>query len=221
VLADQPAERDPATDRPDQLAAALVEFLDGAQQEILIASAYLVPTAELESALQRAEARGVQVRILTNSLRSNNHTAAHSAYRNYVGKLLGHGVDMHETRALAKDRSRYMLSPIDHKHLGLHAKVLVIDKELSFIGSANLDPRSLQTNTEMGLMIRSPELNRRLRDALALDFDRRNAWHLQFAADGSIIWVGDDQTLEQQPAESTMQRIEDWFFSNLPIGNMM
>jgi putative cardiolipin synthase len=221
VLADAPAQADPAAEAPDQLARALIEQLDRARSEIVLVSAYLVPTPELADALRRAQARGVRVRILTNSLRSNNHTAAHSAYRGFIRSLLGHGVELHEVRALAKDRSLYMAPPVDAKHLGLHAKAILLDDDLSFVGSANLDPRSLQLNTEMGLLVRSRELNRQLREAFGVDFDRRNAWHLEGMPDGSVRWVGDDQVLNVQPAESTWQRLEDWFFSGLPIRNEM
>jgi putative cardiolipin synthase len=221
VLADEPAQVDPARETPNQLARALVEQVDQADSELILVSAYLVPTPELADALQRAEQRGVQVRILTNSLRSNNHTAAHSAYRGFVRSLLGHGVDLHEVRALAKDRSLYMVPPVDDKHLGLHAKAILFDEDLSFVGSANLDPRSLNINTEMGLLVRSRELNRQLRDALGIDFDTRNAWRLEESPDGTVKWVGDDQVLSEQPAESPLQRIEDWFFSTLPIRDKM
>jgi putative cardiolipin synthase len=221
VLADEPARVNPARETPDQLAAALVAQLEAARSEIVLVAAYLVPTPELAEALRRAEARGVRVRILTNSLRSNNHTAAHSAYRGFVGTLLAHGVELHETRALAKDRSLYMAPPVDAKHLGLHAKAILIDDDLSFVGSANLDPRSLKLNTELGLLVRSRDLNRRLRADLGVDFDRRNAWHLERSPDGRVRWVGDDQVLDQQPAESTLQRLEDWILGRLPIRDEM
>jgi putative cardiolipin synthase len=221
VLADDPAQVDPARETPNQLAHALIGQLDQADSELILVSAYLVPTPELAEAIRRAEARGVQVRILTNSLRSNNHTAAHSAYRGFIRTLLSHGADLHEVRALAKDRSLYMVPPVDGKHLGLHAKAVLFDDELSFVGSANLDPRSLNINTEMGLLVRSRELNRQLRDALGVDFETRNAWQLQEAPGGSVRWVGDDQVLNEQPAESALQRLEDWFLSDLPIRDKM
>jgi putative cardiolipin synthase len=221
VLADEPAGENPADTTPDQLARALIEHLGQARDEIVVVSAYFIPTAELEAAIRSARQRGVEVRVLTNSLRSNNHTAAHAAYRGFIRKLIDHGVELHEVRALAKDRARYMLEPIDGKHLGLHAKALLIDADLSFVGSANLDPRSLQPNTEMGLLVRSAELNRRLRDYLPVDFDPRNAWHVQQNADGELVWPGDDQTLRSQPAESMLQRLEDWFLAVLPIRDKM
>ncbi len=221
VHADRPAGRDPSDGSPDQLAAEMVSWIERAERELIIVSAYLVPTPALEDAIERAEARGVEVRILTNSLRSNNHTAAHAAYRNFVDRLVGHGADLHEVRALAKDRDRYMLQPVEGKELGLHAKMMLIDNRWSFVGSANLDPRSLELNTEMGLLLDSVEVNRALREHLAMDFDRRNAWHVQRMDDGSLRWVADDVVLDSQPAASMFQRLEDWFLSHLPIAGEM
>lgn len=221
ILTDRPAESDPATELPNQLSAQLMGHMDEADTELVLISAYLVPTDDLADAIRRAEERGVSVRILTNSLRSNNHTAAHSAYRRYVHRLVSSGADLHEVRALAKDRSKYMLSPVDQKELGLHAKAILIDDDKSFVGSANLDPRSLELNTEMGLLIHSEAFNRSLRAALDIDFHPRNAWHLQETDAGKLRWIADDQTLDTQPAESRTQRLEDWFLSKLPIGKEM
>jgi putative cardiolipin synthase len=124
-------------------------------------------------------------------------------------------------RARAKDRSIYILDPVDNKALGLHAKLLLIDQEHTFIGSANLDPRSLRLNTEIGLMIQSTKLNQRLREKLEIDFNKRNAWHLQVTDSGRIVWVADDIVLDSQPADSAFQRLEDWFLSILPIEGEM
>jgi putative cardiolipin synthase len=218
-IADKPAVRDPAAidESPEQVGVALLDAVERAHSDITIVSAYLIPTESLESAVEGAERRGVGVRILTNSLRSNNHLAAHAAYRNHVHRLLRDGAELHEVRALAKDRQRYMLAPVDAKRLGLHAKVLVIDDDWAYIGSCNLDPRSLRINTEVGLVIEGAAFNRALREALTIDFDPRNAWALRPTPDGSgAEWVGDDMALKSIPADSAMQRLEDWFLSLLP-----
>jgi putative cardiolipin synthase len=223
LLADAPAQRDPAAvdETPDQLARVLIAWIERAREELVIVSAYLIPTAELEAAVERAEKRGVRVRKLTNSLRSNNHTAAHAIYRRHIARIMAHGADLHEVRNRAKDRALYMQAPVDDKRLGLHSKLLVIDREISFIGSPNLDPRSLHLNTEMGIIVRSRELNRRIRRALAIDFSHRNAWQLRTAQSGAPIWIGDDAVLTEQPAASWFQRLEDWFLGLLPIEDEM
>jgi putative cardiolipin synthase len=215
---DNPSEEDEA---PVQVGEVLVQAIDAAEEEVWLISAYLIPTERLEAAIKRAEERGVQVRILTNSINSNNHLTAHSAYRNHVERLVKMGVDVHEVREDAKDRSLYIESPVEDKSLCLHAKILIFDDDSAFVGSANLDPRSLQINTEMGLLIESPSLNGGLRRALAPDFALRNAWHLRLNEEGRVTWVSDDTVLDHQPTHSFMRRIEDWFLSRLPLEDEM
>jgi putative cardiolipin synthase len=219
LLVDKPPQDNPADEdeAPLQVADALAEIFNSANEEVIIVSAYLIPTSRLESVVGHAVGRGVRIRILTNSIASNNHLAAHSAYRNHINTLLGQGAELHEVRVDAKDRHIYMLSPVETKALALHAKTLVIDRDKVFIGSANLDPRSLRLNTEMGLLVESEALNADVRDAITPDFEITNAWQLQLDNNGHVIWVSDDETLTVQPRTSYMQRIEDWFFSHLPI----
>ena len=219
LFVDEPPRNNPTNreEAPIQVANELVGIFDGAESEIVIVSAYLIPTPNLEGAVERALDRGVRVRILTNSIGSNNHLSAHSAYRNHINTLLESGAELHEVRTDARDRDRYMLSPIDRKMLALHAKALIIDHDKVFVGSANLDPRSLRINTEMGFLIVSDQFNQKLRNALEDDFSGANAWRLKLQEDSSVYWVADDRTLKSQPATSFMQRIEDWFFSHMPI----
>jgi putative cardiolipin synthase len=219
LYVDDPPEDSPALaeEAPVQVANALTELFDNASEEIVIVSAYLIPTPALAGAVDRAVERGVRVRMLTNSIRSNNHLTAHSAYRNHIKEMLDSGAELHEVRIDAHDRHMYMLSPVDEKQLMLHSKALIIDRNKVFIGSANLDPRSLRINTEMGFLIESEALNETLRAAVAPDFERSNAWELQLDDDGDVVWVSDEVTLTSQPAVSTWQRIEDWFFAHLPI----
>ena len=114
-----------------------------------------------------------------------------------------------------------MVAPIEEKKLGLHAKVLLIDDDIVFIGSCNLDPRSLKLNTEVGLVIHGEQFNRKLRDELNVDFDLANAWSVQRREDGDLEWVSATEVLEHQPAESFFQRLEDWLIGLLPIDSQM
>ena len=223
LLLDRPPEESPdlKAEAPVQVGRELVRLIDAAESEVWLVSAYLIPTDELESAIQRAEKRGVQVRILTNSINSNNHLSAHSAYRKHVKTLVEMGAEVHEVRDDAKDRGLYVESPVEDKSLCLHAKVLLFDDDKAFIGSANLDPRSMRINTEMGLLIESPELNRELRQALEPDFSPRNAWLVKADENGDLTWVSDETVLQHQPSHHFMRRIEDWFLTLLPIEDEM
>lgn len=219
LLVDAPPRGNPgdAAEAPVQVADALLRLVEEAREEIVVITAYLIPTPALEEGVRRAEARGVNVRLLTNSIRSNNHLAAHSAYRNHIDTLLGHGAELFEVRSDAQQRSVYISDPVTDKSLGLHAKALLLDNDHVFIGSANLDPRSLRINTEMGLLIESEAFNAEVRSAVAVDFEAGNAWQLRQDESGAVTWVSGDEVLTAQPAASSMQRLEDWFFSLMPV----
>lgn len=219
LFADDPPAENPAdaNSAPVQVANELIEIFNSARRELLIASAYLIPTPHLEGAVEQAVERGVNVQILTNSIGSNNHLTAHSAYRNHIDTLLGYGARLHEVRTDARDRARYMATPVADKALALHAKTLAIDGDRVFVGSVNLDPRSLRINTEMGLLVESESLNAEIRNAIESDLDRANAWELQFDEDGRTVWLSDTEIRTSQPALSSMQRLEDWFFAHLPL----
>jgi putative cardiolipin synthase len=223
MFLDEPAVGNPADreNAPTQLESDIVELIDSAHSEIRMVSAYLIPTRDFESAIERAEKRGVEVHILTNSIRSNNHLTAHSAYRKHIRQLLEHGADMHEVRVDARDRATYMQAPLEDKMLALHAKLMLVDNEKVFIGSANFDPRSLRMNTETGLLIHSEELAQQVHDAIFIDFLPRNSWHLRIEESGQVQWVSDEQKLNHIPSQSFMQSIEDWFFAHLPIEGEM
>jgi putative cardiolipin synthase len=220
---DLPASEDPASpdDAPDELATELLGLINAANTEVTLISAYLVPTPLLEEAIERAVQRGVSVRILTNSLQSNNHTTAYEAYRDHLDALVDSGANLHEVSITAMDRDLYMQAPVEDKELGLHAKLLLIDDDISFIGSCNLDPRSLKINTEVGLVITSVELNQALREHLAIDFHPRNAWAVRRDPEGKLIWVGETETYASPPNTSGIELLEDWFIGLLPIDSQM
>lgn len=223
ILVDEPPDANPAQAEaaPVQLARGIIELLDSANSEIRIVSAYFIPTETFEAAIERAEDRGVDVHLLTNSIQSNNHITAHSAYRRHIERLVDHGADLHEVRVDADDKYRYMLLPVEEKSLGLHAKLMVIDSRKIFIGSANFDPRSLRINTEVGLVIESQALGKQVLDAIKVDFAPQNSWHVTRNDAGHLQWSSADEVLNEQPAHSFMQRIEDWFFGHLPIEGEM
>ena len=120
----------------------------------------------------------------------------------------------------AQDRDIYMEAPSQKKKLGLHAKFMIVDADRVFIGSSNLDPRSLQLNTEVGLMIESTELNARLRDAITVDFEPSNSWSVQIQQ-GELVWIVVDEVRHHPPANSVFQQLEDWLIGLLPIDSQM
>ncbi len=223
LLVDKPPDKNPAdeSELPVQVADQLKDIVNQAQDEVIVISAYLIPSQGVEELFADLIERGIKVSMLTNSISSTNHVSAYSAYQKHISTLLAGGVELYEVRSDAVDKDLYMLSPAEKKTLSLHAKALIIDHNLVGIGSPNLDPRSLRLNTEMGLMIDSESLNQRLRKSLAVDFESGNAWQLQFGESGQLQWVSGTTVLTTQPANGFMQRIEDWLFGMLPLDDTL
>ena len=114
--------------------------------------------------LKSLRERNVRVRVLTNSLLSTDVPAVHAGYRRYRVPLLEEGVELYEVKPLPgkpQPRGGSLKTPSSGK-FSLHAKAFVFDRKRIFIGSANFDQRSLHLNTEIGLMIESPELARQV-----------------------------------------------------------
>ena len=105
---------------------------------------------------RQLEERGVRVVIITNSLASNNHVPVHGAYSRYRKDVLRAGVELYETRLnAAREIPGNENGPAN---LTMHTKAFLIDERYLFVGSVNVDPRSIEINAEMGLLIDSPEL---------------------------------------------------------------
>jgi len=138
--------------------AALARLVEGARERVVIQSPYLVLSAEAKALFRRARARGVRVRIDTNSLASTDNLQAFSGYRIQRAELLRMGLEIYEFKPRGT-------RPI----VGLHAKTLVVDSKVVFIGTYNLDPRSQNLNTEVGVIIRNEALARSVEAAIEKD----------------------------------------------------
>jgi putative cardiolipin synthase len=97
------------------------------------------------------------VRALTNSAASNDVLAAHAGYVNTRKPLLQAGLELYELRPDSNMKREWSLLA-GKSRAALHAKSPVFDRRSVFIGSFNLDPRSTALNTEIGVMIDSPEI---------------------------------------------------------------
>ena len=119
---------------------------------------------------------------LTNSLAANNHTTAFVGYRKQRKQQIGVITELYEYRpdAAAQTELFHELAPGQPvPHLGLHAKTAVYDRRTVFVGSFNLDPRSENLNTEIGLLVESPELGRAVAESILNDMSPGNAWQVR------------------------------------------
>ena len=221
LIVDTPPDQSPAVDFPIQLADAYMKRIDSTESSLLLISAYFIPTEELTAAIERATDRGVKVRILTNSLGSNNHVTAHAAYAEHRPALLNAGAELYELRADASARALYVFDAVKEGVLGLHAKIALFDDCCLMVGSSNLDPRSLRLNTEIGALIDSPGLNSHVRELFAVDLLPENAWRVRLNTAGHVVWEGPEGDVYDAPPASFFMRAESWFFGLLPIEDQM
>ena len=206
---------------PVQVADRIRLAFEESDTEIVGITAYLIPTDELLTSIAQANATGVRIRMLTNSLASTNHVPAHTAYRHQREAMLAAGVELHEVRLDGLDRADYEAPGFIARRFGLHGKVVIFDDNRVFIGTLNLDPRSMVLNTEMGLLIDSPALNEAVRDALAPNFSLANSWRVEKNESGELIWRSHDGVLTRQPADGMSRRIRDFFYGLMPIDSEM
>jgi putative cardiolipin synthase len=186
--------------QPTQLIEPLNAFLAQARERVLISSPYFLPDDEFVRLLERLEAAGVEVVILTNSLASNNHMIAHSGYEPWRKRLLQGGMELFESRDDSASLAFYSTPPIKPAFLGLHSKAIVVDGRYSYIGSANIDPRSLIYNTELAMFMDSETLAARLSALIERDMAPDAAWRVSLNERGRLRWTSSAGTVKRQPA---------------------
>jgi phosphatidylserine/phosphatidylglycerophosphate/cardiolipin synthase-like enzyme len=171
VLVDKPGKigaGDDEVDAGDTLIDGLLHLMEQARQDVLIISPYFVPGATMMQSFARLRAKSVRIRVLTNSLASNDAPAAHAGYARYRKDLVAMGIELHEMRAEQDGAAGGMGSAPglgsgaggskSGSRASLHSKAVIIDKRLAVIGSMNLDLRSQLKNSEVALLIRSSAL---------------------------------------------------------------
>ena len=208
------------------LAAQLSPHMRAVRKELIIFSPYFVPGKSGVAALRAARERGVRVRILTNSLASNDVAMVHAGYLKFRKALLRAGVELYEMNSqLTKEQRK---ATFGSSVASLHTKSFVLDRESVFIGSLNLDPRAVYFNTEIGVVFRAPELAR----DMARVFDERIdnvAFRLELVTSEkgseSILWHGivdgQEQVFDHEPNATLWQRFKANFLSIFPIESQL
>ncbi len=206
VLADGPAKIASETSPQEEVTIAndITSLMMSANQELIIISPYFVPGKEGMSTIRQLVAKGVHVRIMTNSLASTDSPLVHTGYSRYRVDLLKLGVELSEVRPkLGQKRERF--HPFRSSNASLHAKALVIDQKIVFIGSMNMDARSARTNSELGLVIRSAEIARQVSSILD-DISSEGSYTLSLDAAGRVQWSSGEpgaQTVWHKDPETT------------------
>ncbi|MBT4173739.1 MAG: phospholipase D family protein [Bacteroidetes bacterium] len=160
---------------------ALINLVRKAKTSVTIQTPYLVTTELGQNLFRDAVNRGVEVKIITNSLAATDNLGAFSGYQRDRHILLEAGVKIFEFRPDAAVRLKKMSKAMDtrlHRApvFGLHAKSMVVDGEIAIIGTFNLDPRSANLNTECITVIHSDIIASRLQKVMDEECEPENAW---------------------------------------------
>jgi phosphatidylserine/phosphatidylglycerophosphate/cardiolipin synthase-like enzyme len=173
----------------DTVVDGLLALIRHARRDLLVVSPYFVPGDDMKQAFAAARKRGVRVRVLTNSLASNDAPVAHAGYARHRKDLLDMGVQLYEMRS---ERAGLRDSLSSGSGAGasramLHSKLLVIDGGLVAVGSMNLDMRSQLHNTEIALLIASQALGRVATENIEAGLTE-SAWNVVLTEDNRLLW---------------------------------
>ncbi len=202
----------------------VLEAVGKAKSEIVASSPYFVPGLRGMEFLKAQRKKGVKITVMTNSLGSTDEPLVHNGYTRYREEMLANGISLYElSTTRVKDNKRLNLFGAS---LGrLHSKLFVVDRQFSFIGSMNLDPRSATINTEFGAVIDSPELAREI--IRVIDIDRlQSAYKVRLAKSGKgVEWLGfhgdQEVVLDAEPDTSAWLRFQTWLLGLLvPEGQL-
>ncbi len=215
---------DPSVLQSKDLSVMIENFfrkVDGLNSELLIESAYFVPGELIIEGLNTAHDRGVRIRILTNSLASNDVVAAHAGYVKCRKTLVEKGLEIHELRPDARLARKEWSRDAEDLAAALHTKAIVFDRETVFIGSFNLDFRSAHINTEVGLYIESPEIARQVADYMDIGASPENSYRVLPDDRGNLVWVTENEGREvrydKEPETSFGKRFLSSLIKLLPI----
>ncbi len=234
LVYDHPAKADGSIDASQRLLGRMRGIIDEVQSELIIVSPYFVPGEKGVAYLGGLAGKGIKVMVVTNSLAATDVGIVHSGYARYRHELVKSGVWLYEMRPDAKrvqpkteatNKTTRDTSFIgDSARASLHAKAFFIDRRTTFIGSLNLDPRSVLINTEVGVVIDNEDLAATASDSIQAVL-RDNAFQVLLDEEGELFWLGHDEGVatryETEPLVSAWRRFGVWFLGLLPLESQL
>lgn len=209
----------------DMLGSILFEHLQTAESRLIIISPYFVPLDSGVDILSELQHRGVDISVITNSLATNNQLSVHSGYAPSRTPLLQNGIHLYEMKPDARVSSAEVFTG-SGVTATLHAKTFLVDEQEVFIGSFNFDPRSAFINSEMGVLIYSPELAQHFSEASGASRLEKNTYTLFLNQDGKLRWRAinsnnEEVIYDKEPGTSWFQRFKVGFIGLFPIKHQL
>jgi cardiolipin synthase C len=228
VIYDEPTKILAKAQQSELLMSRLMDAVGQAQHELDLISPYFVPGERGTEALAAYPKRGVRLRIITNSLAATDVGAVHAGYAKRREPLLRAGARIYELKPDFVDRSKAQEKAkkgTGSSSASLHTKTFSLDRSRVFVGSFNLDPRSVNLNTEMGVVIESDELAGAVSGYLDQEAQRR-AYEVRLVQNGrGLEWVERTEQGEvrydREPKTGWLKRLGIRIMSWLPIEWML
>ena len=196
-----------------------MKALQSAKKELIIVSPYFVPRKTGVAFLSELQARGVDVTVVTNSLAANNQVTVHGGYAPARKPLLQNGVRIFEVRPDADVAGSEIVAASGAKAT-LHTKAFLVDRERTFIGSFNFDPRSANLNTESGVIIESDVLGTSFGHAFDVGIAAQT-YEVFLNDSGKLRWrgfeVGVEVIYKKEPNSTWGQRFVAGLVRLLPV----
>ena len=215
--------------KEELLMSQLAQYIQQATEEFILVSPYFVPGQQGADAICKLSKQGVRVRILTNSLVSNDVAAVHTGYIRHRKQLLRCGVELYElNEQIKKEQGKLFTWLPGLNKSSLHAKTMAMDKKVMFVGSFNFDQRSLNINTEIGILFHDPEIAVRSSQQFDEHIDKV-AFRVELVSDKngseSLRWTGIEDgnkiVFKHEPYAGFWMRLSVNLMRVLPIDSML
>ena len=221
VLSDDPMKSQ-LGESPIERSAVLRGFREAMRESktsITLVSPYFVPGKQGSAGLVDLAKRGRSVSILTNSLAANDVAAVHGGHSRYRDALLDGGVLLWELKPDTGQQTGSSL--FGSSGASLHSKSAIFDNDSIFVGSFNLDPRSVSLNCELGILVNDPALAAELAALFARVTSGERAWRVDHDDAGKLRWSDGTQTLHREPGASLPRRATAKLFRWLPFDSQL
>ncbi len=223
------------------LATLMQKHIEGIENTFELVSPYFIPDAAAIKYFKRMVDRGVNVKVVTNSLASTDGIMAQSGYARHRIELLKSGVKLYELKPSAKTEASRSLKRSARAKSALHAKTYIFDRKKVYIGSFNFDPRSTRINTELGVVCEIPEMAEFIAKNIFDQYLKDKTYQVKLITSvedveddteeyvsmpvEKLVWIeilnGKEVRYTEQPETSVWRRFNLNFYSILPIESLL
>lgn len=129
---------------------AILQLSSQVENDMLVQSPYIVPSRSINAAYREYDIDPEKIRLLTNSCASSPNLPAFAGYKRYREDMVDQGLTIYEYQGPGS----------------IHAKTAIFDKDISLIGTFNLDPRSAYLSTESMVIVESKDFTHILKETM-------------------------------------------------------